>query len=75
MPKARQPKSKNRLPRHPRRGHLQFADLDKIAKANFKFAIDCMYGSGPQRTGGIFQKRGIQHVQIRSEVNPLFSGN
>src|SRR6476646_1726208 len=52
----------------------KFADLDKIAKANFKFAIDCMYGAGRNVLADIFQKRGIQHVQIRSEVNPLFPG-
>jgi alpha-D-glucose phosphate-specific phosphoglucomutase len=52
----------------------KFADLDKIAKANFKFAIDCMYGAGRNVLADIFKKRGIQHVQIRSEVNPLFPG-
>src|SRR5260221_13538698 len=52
----------------------KFADLDKIAKANFKFAIDCMYGAGRNVLSEIFKKRGIQHVQIRSEVNPLFPG-
>jgi len=52
----------------------KFADLDKIAKANFKFTIDCMYGAGRNILSEIFQQRGIQHVQIRSEVNPLFPG-
>lgn len=52
----------------------KFADLDKIAKANFKFAIDCMYGSGRNVLADIFQQRGIPHVQIRSELNPLFPG-
>jgi alpha-D-glucose phosphate-specific phosphoglucomutase len=52
----------------------RFADLDKIAKANFKFAIDCMYGAGRNVLADIFKKRGIPHVQIRSEVNPLFPG-
>jgi phosphomannomutase len=52
----------------------RFVDLDKIAKANFKFAIDCMYGAGRNVLSGIFQKRDIQHVQIRNEVNPLFPG-
>ncbi len=52
----------------------KFADLDKIAKANFKFAIDCMYGAGRNVLSEIFAKRGIPHVQIRSEVNPLFPG-
>jgi phosphomannomutase len=52
----------------------RFADLDKIAKAGFKFAIDCMYGAGRNVLSGIFLERGISHVQIRSEVNPLFPG-
>jgi phosphomannomutase len=52
----------------------RFADLDKIAKAGFKFAIDCMYGSGRNVLSGIFKQRSIAHVQIRSEVNPLFPG-
>jgi alpha-D-glucose phosphate-specific phosphoglucomutase len=52
----------------------KFADLDKIAKANFKFAIDSMYGAGRNVLAEIFSKRNIPHVQIRSEVNPLFPG-
>ena len=52
----------------------KFADLDKIANANFKFAVDCMYGSGRNVLSEIFASRGVQHVQIRSEVNPLFPG-
>ncbi|HEY6305030.1 MAG TPA: phosphoglucomutase/phosphomannomutase family protein [Candidatus Angelobacter sp.] len=52
----------------------RFADLDKIAKAGFKFAIDCMYGAGRNVLANIFKGRGIQYVQIRSEVNPLFPG-
>jgi phosphomannomutase len=52
----------------------KFADVEKIARANFKFAIDCMYGSGRNVLAEIFAARGVQHVQIRSEVNPLFPG-
>ena len=52
----------------------QFADLDLIMKANFKFAIDSMYGSGRGVLSGIFDKNGIQYVAIRQEVNPLFPG-
>jgi phosphomannomutase len=50
----------------------RFADLDAIAKANFKFAIDSMYGSGRGVLTGIFKDRGIRHVAIRQELNPLF---
>src|SRR5947207_2203411 len=52
----------------------RFVDLDKIAKANFKFAIDCMYGAGRNVLAGIFKQRAIEHIQIRSEINPLFPG-
>jgi phosphomannomutase len=52
----------------------KFADLDKIARANFRFAIDCMYGAGRNVLAEIFSRRAIPHVQIRGEVNPLFPG-
>jgi phosphomannomutase len=52
----------------------RFADLDAIAKANFKFAVDSMYGSGRGVVSGIFSDRGIRHVTIRQELNPLFPG-
>jgi alpha-D-glucose phosphate-specific phosphoglucomutase len=52
----------------------KFTDLDKIAKANFKFAVDCMYGAGRNVLAEIFAQHNIPHVQIRSEVNPLFPG-
>jgi alpha-D-glucose phosphate-specific phosphoglucomutase len=53
-------------------GVCQFADLNIIRKANFKFAVDSMYGSGRGVLTGIFDKNGIQYVAIRQEVNPLF---
>ena len=52
----------------------QFADLDLIRKANFKFGIDSMYGSGRGVLPGIFDRNGIQYIAIRQEVNPLFPG-
>lgn len=52
----------------------KFADLDKIAGASFKFGIDCMYGAGRNVLADIFKQHGIQYVQIRDEVNPLFPG-
>jgi len=52
----------------------RFADLDLIAKAEFKFAVDPMYGSGRGVLAQIFQSREIQHVAIRQELNPLFPG-
>jgi phosphomannomutase len=55
-------------------GVRQFADLNVIRNANFKFAIDSMYGSGRAVLPGIFDKSGIRYVAIRQEVNPLFPG-
>ncbi len=52
----------------------EFADLDLIRRANFKFAIDSMYGSGRGVLPGIFDAHGIRYVAIRQEVNPLFPG-
>ena len=52
----------------------QFADLDLITKANFRFAVDSMHGSGRGVLAGIFRERGIAHVAIRQELNPLFPG-
>jgi phosphomannomutase len=52
----------------------QFADLELIAKANYKVAIDSMYGSGRGILAKILGDRGIQHIAIRQEMNPLFPG-
>jgi len=52
----------------------RFADLEAIAKVNFKFAVDSMYGSGRGVLTGIFSERGIRHVTIHQELNPLFPG-
>ncbi len=52
----------------------QFADLDLIRRANFKFAIDSMYGSGRGVLAKIFDAHSIRYVAIRQEVNPLFPG-
>jgi phosphomannomutase len=52
----------------------KFVDLGLIAKADFKFAVDSMYGSGRGVLADIFQEHGIQHVAIRQELNPLFPG-
>jgi phosphomannomutase len=51
-----------------------FADMKLIRKANFRFAIDSMYGSGRGVLAQIFNDHGIQHVAIRQELNPLFPG-
>jgi alpha-D-glucose phosphate-specific phosphoglucomutase len=49
-----------------------FADINLIAKTKFKFAVDAMYGSGRDVLAGIFRDRGVQHIAIRQEVDPLF---
>jgi phosphomannomutase len=51
-----------------------FADLDLIAKSGFKFAIDSMYGAGRTILSAIFSRLGVEHVQIRGNIDPLFPG-
>ncbi|HXO33603.1 MAG TPA: phosphoglucomutase/phosphomannomutase family protein [Candidatus Acidoferrales bacterium] len=51
-----------------------FTDLNLIGKAKFKVAIDSMFGSGRGILAGIFRERGVQHITIREELNPLFPG-
>ena len=51
-----------------------FADLDLIAKSGLKFCIDSMYGAGGTILSGIFTRLGVNHVQIRGNVDPLFPG-
>src|SRR5579862_4590122 len=45
-----------------------FADLGLIRKANFKFAIDSMYGSGRGILPGIFDANGIHYVAMLQEA-------
>jgi phosphomannomutase len=52
----------------------KFADLDLITKAKFRFAIDAMHGSGRHVLGKIFSDHGIEHIDIRQDLNPLFPG-
>ena len=52
-----------------------FADLDLIAKSGMKFAIDSMYGAGRTIISDIFTRIGVDHVQIRGNVDPLFPGH
>jgi phosphomannomutase len=51
-----------------------FADLDLIAKSGMKFCIDSMYGAGGTIIADIFTRIGVDHVQIRSNPDPLFPG-
>jgi alpha-D-glucose phosphate-specific phosphoglucomutase len=52
----------------------RFADLHLIRKSGLKFGIDCMYGAGRGVLAGIFSKIGVDFVEIRAEINPLFPG-
>src|SRR6266704_639809 len=54
------------------RAICRFADLDLIAKARFRFAVDSMYGSGRGVLSEIFGEHGIAFIAIRQELNPLF---
>jgi phosphomannomutase len=51
-----------------------FVDMELIAKTKFKFAVDAMYGSGRGVLSSIFAERGVAHIAIRQELNPLFPG-
>jgi phosphomannomutase len=51
-----------------------FADLDLIARSGLKFAVDSMYGAGRTILSDIFTELGVDHVQIRGQVDPLFPG-
>jgi len=51
-----------------------FADLDLIARGGMKFCIDSMYGAGATILSDIFSARGVAHVQIRANPDPLFPG-
>ena len=53
---------------------LKPAYLELITKAKFKFAIDSMHGSGRGLLAKIFADRGIEHIAIRQDLNPLFPG-
>jgi len=52
----------------------EFADLDLIAKAGMKYAIDSMYGAGGTILAQIFDRIGVANVAIRSNPDPLFPG-
>jgi len=52
----------------------KFADLDLIAKSGRKFGIDSMYGAGRTLLAGVFTRIGVDFVQIRGNVDPLFPG-
>src|SRR5438034_3352319 len=54
------------------RAICRFADLDLIAKARFKFAVDSMYGSGRGVLAQIFREHEIEFIAIRQDVNRLF---
>lgn len=52
----------------------KFVDLGAIKKAGFKYAVDTMYGSGRGVLKDIFSANGIDYIEIRGELNPLFPG-
>jgi phosphomannomutase len=52
----------------------RLVDLERIARAGFRFVIDCMYGSSRGVLAGIFRQHGIEHLEIRNQVDPLFPG-
>jgi phosphomannomutase len=51
-----------------------FTSLDHLAKSGMKFGLDSMYGAGGTIISDIFTRIGVEHVQIRSNPDPLFPG-
>jgi phosphomannomutase len=51
-----------------------FTSLDALAKSGMKFCVDSMYGAGGTIVSEIFTRIGVDHVQIRGNVDPLFGG-
>jgi len=51
-----------------------FTSLDALSKSGMKFGIDSMYGAGLTILADIFTRMGVDHVQIRGNVDPLFPG-
>jgi phosphomannomutase len=51
-----------------------FADGSAIGKTGFKIALDYMHGAGRFLAGKILRARGVNCVEIRSDINPLFPG-
>ena len=51
-----------------------FVDLNAIARSGRKFAIDSMHGAGRRLIAEIFDRIGVEYVQIRGEIDPLFGG-
>src|SRR6266542_5359226 len=51
-----------------------FVDLEAIARARQRFAIDVMYGTGRGILAGIFRELGLEHLELHGEVDPLFPG-
>ena len=75
MPKGQKAKIDERDLKGPHReAIMKFADLDLISKAGFKILVDYMYGSGRGVVGPILRENGVNVVEIRGEVNPLFPG-
>lgn len=52
----------------------RFADLNLISKSGLKFGIDCMYGAGRGVLARIFSEIGVDFVEIRANIDPLFGG-
>jgi phosphomannomutase len=52
----------------------KFADLELIGESGFKVAVDYMYGAGRNVLGGILREKGLNVVEIRNQIDPLFPG-
>ena len=51
-----------------------FIDFDKVRASGLRFVADAMHGAGRHCLGRLFERHGIPHREIRSDLNPLFPG-
>jgi alpha-D-glucose phosphate-specific phosphoglucomutase len=49
-------------------------DWDKVRAAHFRFVVDPMHGAGRGLLAELFQRHGIEAVEIRGNRDPLFGG-
>ena len=51
-----------------------FIDFDKVRASGLRFVADAMHGAGRHCLSRLFERHGIPHREIRSDLNPLFPG-
>ncbi|MFQ5817927.1 MAG: phosphoglucomutase/phosphomannomutase family protein [Terriglobia bacterium] len=52
----------------------QLVDLDRIARAGYRFILDPMYGAAVGYLRELFEQHGVPHREIHGQRDPLFGG-